>query len=81
MALVSGLLAGIMLPDPREKSRTGLIPCKGIFLLIYFLQKHNRSRQIPACTITQESFSLSQEVKKLLRSQINSDEAIKQNGN
>jgi len=25
-----------MLPDPRERSRTGLIPWKGIFLLIYF---------------------------------------------
>lgn len=70
MALAAGLgIAGTVSPDPREKKKRkrrkkknvelGMFPIKEIFVM-YFLQKHDRSKQLPSlCPITQERlFSL-----------------------
>lgn len=60
MALVSGLLAGIMLPDPREKSRTGLIPCKGFFFInIFFTEAQQKQTDSSLSYYPGEFFSLS----------------------
>lgn len=68
MALAAGLgIAGIVSPDPREKKKVelGLFLAKEFFLM-YFLQKHDRNKQIPTlCPVTQERlFSLTGGEKK-----------------
>lgn len=68
VALAAGLgIAGIVSPDPREKkkNRTGLIPCKGIFLkcVLYRSTTEANSFQL-FVLLPRRGYSLSQEGKK-----------------
>lgn len=67
------------------KSRTRLIPWKGNFFVnVFFTEAQQKQTDSSSLSYyPEEFFSLSQErgEKKVLRSQVDSDEAIKQNGN
>lgn len=89
VALAAGLgIAGIVSPDPRgkkkkkKKSRTGLIPCKGIFLNVFFTEAQRKQTASNSLSYYPGEVILSHKRgTKIPKSQINGDEAIKQNVN
>lgn len=84
VALAAGLgIAGIVSPDPREKkSRTGLIPCKGIFFNVFFTEARQKQTDSNSLSCYPGEVILShRRRKKIPKSRVNGDEAIKKNGN
>lgn len=85
VALTAGLgIAGIVSPDPRgkkKKSRTGLIPCKGIFNVFFTEAQQKKTASNSLSYYPGEVILSHKRGRRIPKSQINGDEAIKQNGN
>lgn len=85
MALASGLSASLesCYQTPGKKVELGLLPARLFFFVpIFFTEAQQNQTDSSSLSYYPEDFLfLSQEGKKILKSQINTDEAVKQNGN